>query len=127
MPFIRKIGELKKAGPMDFLERKFLVGKKVMFGTYRFEPGGDFPIHTHDAEQVTYILKGPWYFKLGKEGKLLKVETGTVAFFEPGFPHGGKSAGTEAIAIDTWSPILEKDSLQEIKQATIIDYSKEKY
>jgi quercetin dioxygenase-like cupin family protein len=118
---ITTIKELKSAAPLKFVDRKIITGDNVMFCLYNFEPGADFPAHTHAAEQITYIVKGPWYLKVGEKEELVRVDTGTLAVFEPFFPHGGKSAGVEAICIDAWSPIRE-DLLGEAK---IVHFGKE--
>ena len=119
--YITNVKDLPSATPLKHVDRKLITGDNVMFCLYQFEPGADFPCHTHPAEQITYIIKGPWYLKIGEKEELVRVETGTVAVFEPNFPHGGKSAGVEAICIDAWSPIRE-DLMDEAK---VIHFGKE--
>lgn len=46
--------------------RKSVVGGRRMTVTrYVFEPGGEFPLHRHEQEQITYVIKGEFRFTIG--------------------------------------------------------------
>lgn len=119
--YITNVKDHKDKSGLKYVDRKVFSGDNVMFCLYTFEPGADFESHTHPAEQITYIVKGPWYLKVGENDELVRVETGTVAIFEPNFRHGGKSAGVEAVCIDAWAPIREDF----LKEAVVVHFGKE--
>jgi quercetin dioxygenase-like cupin family protein len=119
--YITNVKDLQSATPVKHADRKIIAGDNSMFCIYKFEPGADFPTHSHPAEQITYIVKGPWYLKVGEKEELVKVDTGTIAVFEPNCIHGGKSAGNEAICIDVWAPVRE----DLLKEAKIVRFGKE--
>lgn len=83
---IMKLQDLTGAKPLKYVDRKLVTGDNVMFCLYNFEPGADFPCHTHEVEQITYMVKGQWFLKVGEKEELASVDTGIVAVFEPNFP-----------------------------------------
>lgn len=44
------------------LKKKVLNGKRMTVTRYSFYAGGRFPFHSHDQEQVTYVISGTMTF-----------------------------------------------------------------
>jgi quercetin dioxygenase-like cupin family protein len=61
------------------------VAKILSVGVMTFEPGGTTKMHTHDYEQVLYVLSGKG--KVATEKEEYIVTPGTFVFFAPGERH----------------------------------------
>ena len=64
----RRWSELTADVPMPKLDRKRLIGEKMMLSLVRLDKGCIVPTHAHENEQFTCILKGCLRFTLGAEG-----------------------------------------------------------
>jgi len=61
----------------DSFLRKIAWDGKVMIGLTEVAQGYQVPAHSHDNEQVTWVMSGRWRFHL--EGKTVEVGAGDVA------------------------------------------------
>ena len=66
--------------------------------------GTGTPVHLHhDSDEMTYVLKGEFAFKIGDE--LTTGGPGTCAFIPRGAAHAWKNIGTEAgLALFVYTP-----------------------
>ena len=55
--------------------------KELMVGVITFEPGATTKMHTHDFEQVLYVISGKG--KVSTENEEYIVTPGTFVFFPP--------------------------------------------
>ncbi|MFQ5711659.1 MAG: cupin domain-containing protein [Candidatus Geothermarchaeales archaeon] len=86
------------------------VGKNMTMLYGEFEPGVEFPEHSHPHEQIGYVLEGKCELKL--EGKTYIVEEGYTYSIPSHAKHGWKNVGKEKFAwIDIFYPVRE-DLLQ---------------
>ena len=51
------------------LDRKLITSERMMIAHVYFKKGADVPQHSHENEQITYILEGALQFKLGPKGE----------------------------------------------------------
>ena len=51
------------------LTRRLITGERMMIAHVHFKKGDDVPRHSHENEQITYILEGALRFWLGAEGE----------------------------------------------------------
>ena len=58
---------------------------------YRFDEGGIFPLHSHQQEQITYVVRGHLTFEI--DGLSHRVFPGDVVVIPPGFPTRHWQAG----------------------------------
>jgi quercetin dioxygenase-like cupin family protein len=50
----------------DKLDRKLITGERMMLTHVFLKKGCIVPKHSHENEQLTYILEGALHFKLGE-------------------------------------------------------------
>jgi quercetin dioxygenase-like cupin family protein len=81
------------------VKKKVLHGRRMTVTRYSFAGGGRFPHHSHDQEQITYVLTGELTFELQGERHLLK--TGSLIMIPPHVPHsaGAGREGAEVLSI----------------------------
>jgi len=85
----------------DVISRKIISGEKAMVAQVFFEKGGVVPEHSHEAEQITYILKGSLQFEL--EGRTVVVREGEVLHIPSNVPHRAVAL-EETLDLDIFSP-----------------------
>src|SRR4051794_35506988 len=86
----------------DSISRKVITGEKAMVAQVFIAKGGIVPLHHHEAEQITYILKGALHFKL--EGREVTVHEGEVLHIPSYVPHEAVAL-EDTIDLDIFSPI----------------------
>jgi quercetin dioxygenase-like cupin family protein len=70
------------------LERRLVVGDRMMLAHVYLEQGCVVPKHSHDNEQLTYILEGCLRFWLGDdEAEVVDVAAGEVLHLPSNLPH----------------------------------------
>lgn len=85
----------------DVISRKIISGDKAMVAQVFFEKGGVVPEHSHEAEQITYILKGALQFEL--EGRTVVVREGEVLHIPSNVPHRAVAL-EDTLDLDIFSP-----------------------
>jgi len=69
----------------------------------KFEPDGNYPLHSHPYEQTSVVIQGRMRLTVGDEVR--EVGPGDMWVAPPGVPHGGEILGDEPlIFIDVYSP-----------------------
>jgi quercetin dioxygenase-like cupin family protein len=79
---------------------------KTMFTYFEVDPGSRFDLHSHGNEQITMVLEGELVFKL--KHRLICVTKGDVIAVPSNIPHEVFTQNSPVIAIDAWSPVMEK-------------------
>jgi Uncharacterized conserved protein, contains double-stranded beta-helix domain len=81
------------------LRRKVLDGRSMTLTRYSFAPGGRFPHHVHDQEQISFVLSGRLTFTI--EGVEHDLPEGSMVFIPPSIPHSAEagSAGAEVLSV----------------------------
>ena len=92
------------------LDRQFVAGEKSMLARLRLLKGCIVPLHSHESEQITYILEGALKFSL--QGKDIIVRAGEILVIPSNVPH--KAVALEdTLDLDIFGPIrhdwLKKD------------------
>ncbi len=67
------------------LTRKLIVGEQLMLARVLLKKGSIVPEHSHENEQLTYILEGALKFWIG--GQIITVAAGEVLCIPPHLPH----------------------------------------
>ena len=86
----------------DVLSRKVISGEKAMVAQVFFKKGAVVPEHSHESEQITYILDGALKFEI--EGKVVIVHKGEVLHIPSNVPHRAV-AMEDTLDLDIFSPI----------------------
>lgn len=95
------LGELEWETVDELLVRKVIDGAKMTCTRYRFSPGGRFPLHAHDQEQMAYVLRGQLTFSLPDRDHVLAADG--MILIEPGVPHSAQAGpdGAEVLSVVT--------------------------
>lgn len=80
--------DMPKEQVNDLLSRRLITGERMMIGHVYIKKGCVVPLHSHDNEQITYILEGALHFYLGDdEGEEVVVRAGEVLMIPSHLPH----------------------------------------
>jgi quercetin dioxygenase-like cupin family protein len=70
------------------ITRRLVTTERMMIAHVYFEKGDDVPRHSHENEQITYILSGALQFWLGaNDDEEVTVRAGEVLVIPSGLPH----------------------------------------
>ena len=84
------------------ISRKVITGEKAMVAQVFIAKGGVVPEHSHESEQITYILEGALEFEL--EGRTVVVHKGEVLHIPSHVPHRAVAL-EDTVDLDIFSPI----------------------
>jgi quercetin dioxygenase-like cupin family protein len=88
----------------DKLSRKLITGKKVMLAQVFLKKGCEVAAHSHESEQMTYILNGS--MKLRLPNKEVTLNEGDVLHIPSGVEHSAVAL-EDTLDLDVFSPIRE--------------------
>ena len=83
------------------LERQFAAGEKSMLARLRLRKGCMVPLHSHENEQITYILEGALKFSL--QGKEIIVRAGEILVIPSNVPHSAEAI-EDTVDLDVFCP-----------------------
>ncbi len=84
------------------LSRKIIAGERAMVAQIKLNKGAVVPEHSHESEQVSYVLTGALKFWIGEEEMV--VRSGQVVVIPSKVPHRALAL-EETFDIDIFSPI----------------------
>ena len=91
--------ELEQLNPL--LDRQMITGDKVMLARVLLKKGCVVPEHSHENEQITYILEGALKFWI--EGKEIVVRAGEVLCIPSNVPHKAEAV-EDTVDLDVFYP-----------------------
>ena len=91
--------ELEHLNPQ--LDRQMITGEKLMIARVLLKKGVVVPEHSHENEQLTYILEGTLRFWI--DGKVIDVHAGEVLCIPPHMPHKAQ-AMVDTVDLDVFYP-----------------------
>ena len=100
--------------PFEGVERETHQGEKATVTAYSFEPGAEFPMHSHDEEQITVFLAGEVEVTVAGETRVFGA--GETALIEPGRVHGMRAGPAGAAFVALVVPRREHASAYEIAE-----------
>lgn len=93
--------------PMPLLQRKRVIGEKMMLSEVRLTKGCVVPTHAHENEQISCILSGALKFGLGAEGsperREMIVRAGETLLLPSHVPHSAEAL-EDTLVLDLFSP-----------------------
>ena len=96
--------DMPKERLSDVLERRLITGNRMMLAHVYLKKGAIVPTHSHDNEQLTYILQGALRFWLGDNGEReLVVGAGEVLYIPSNLPHKAEAV-EDTLDVDVFSP-----------------------
>ena len=95
---------MKKERVSDMLERRLITGDRMMLAHVYLKKGCIVPKHSHENEQLTYILEGALKFWIGEDGsEEITVRAGEVLLIPSNVPHKAEAL-EETLDVDVFSP-----------------------
>jgi len=95
---------MKKERVSDMLERRLITGDRMMLAHVYLKKGCIVPKHSHENEQLTYILEGALKFRIGDDGaEEIVVSAGEVLLIPSNVPHMAEAL-EETLDVDVFSP-----------------------
>ena len=89
------------------ISRSLITGERAMLAHVYLKKGAVVPMHSHDNEQITYVLEGALEFDIGNGGpKGLVVRSGEVLHLPSNVPHAA-TALEDTIDVDIFTPPRE--------------------
>ena len=86
------------------ITRRFITSERVMIAHVYFKKGDDVPKHSHENEQLTYILEGALQFWFGEDGATeMTVRAGEVVVIPSNLPHRA-FALADTLDVDVFCP-----------------------
>lgn len=96
--------DMPKERVSDTLDRRLITGDRMMLAHVYIRKGGIVPKHSHDNEQITYILEGALRFWLGENGEQeVVVRAGEVLLIPSNLPHKAEAL-EDTLDVDIFSP-----------------------
>jgi len=79
---------------------------KTMLTYFKVSPNCSFESHSHESEQITFVLCGELFFDI--KGKIHGVKEGETIAIPSNVPHAVFTADKSVKAVDAWSPVMSK-------------------
>lgn len=103
-PTFYRWDSMKKERVSDMLERRLITGDRMMLAHVYLKKGCIVPKHSHENEQLTYILEGALKFWVGEDGsEEITVRAGEVLLIPSNVPHKAEAL-EETLDVDVFSP-----------------------
>ena len=88
----------------DQIDRRLVVGERMMLAHVYLKKGSIVPRHSHENEQLTYILEGALRFTIGADGaEEIIVRAGEVLVIPSHIPHQAEAL-EDTLDVDVFSP-----------------------
>ena len=96
--------DMPKEKVTDMIDRRVVVGDRMMLAHVYLAKGSIVPRHSHENEQLTYILEGALRFWIGEDGaQELVVRAGEVLVIPSNVPHKAEAL-EDTLDVDVFSP-----------------------
>jgi quercetin dioxygenase-like cupin family protein len=80
--------EVPQEALTPLIARRMVTGERMMIAQLELEAGAIVPTHSHDNEQISYVLEGRMRFWLGAdESQVIDVAAGEVLYIPSNLPH----------------------------------------
>ncbi len=88
----------------EHIDRKVITGERMMIAHVLVQKGAVVPRHSHENEQITYILKGALHFWIGEdESEEVVLNAGEVLHIPSNVPHKAEAL-EDTLDVDVFSP-----------------------
>src|SRR5688500_1488929 len=88
----------------DLLDRRLITGERMMLAHVYLKKGCLVPLHSHENEQLTYILEGALHFWIGADKKQeIILRAGEVLHLPSNVPHEALAL-EDTLDVDVFSP-----------------------
>ena len=87
----------------DVMSRHVISGDRAMLAQIYLKKGAVVPMHSHENEQITYLLEGVLKFWIGEDGDELILKAGEVLHIPSNVPHQAEAL-EDCVDVDVFSP-----------------------
>jgi quercetin dioxygenase-like cupin family protein len=99
--------DMPKESVNPLLDRRLITGERMMLAHVYLQKGCVVPRHSHENEQITYVLSGALRFWLGEdEAEEVVVRAGEVLTIPSNLPHKALAL-EDTLDVDIFSPPRE--------------------
>ncbi len=84
------------------IDRQFVHGERSMLARIILRKGAIVPRHSHENEQITYILEGALRFTMG-DGHVITVAAGELLMIPSNMPHQAEAL-EDTVDLDVFAP-----------------------
>ncbi|MGH2499587.1 MAG: cupin domain-containing protein [Candidatus Limnocylindria bacterium] len=96
--------DIPKEKMTDQIDRRFVNGERIMLAQVFLKKGCVVPTHSHESEQVTYIVEGALRLWLGADAEQeVTVRAGEVLAIPSNVPHRAEAL-KDTFDVDVFSP-----------------------
>jgi quercetin dioxygenase-like cupin family protein len=96
--------DMPKERVTDQISRRLVTGERMMLAHVYLDKGSIVPKHSHENEQLTYILEGALHFWIGEDEKEeIIVRAGEVLWIPSNLPHKALAL-EDTLDVDVFSP-----------------------
>jgi len=96
--------DMPKEALTPLLDRRMITGERMMIAQILLKKDSVVPMHSHDNEQITYVVDGALRFLLGEaQDKEVIVRSGEVLVIPSHLPHSA-TALEDTIDVDVFCP-----------------------
>ena len=96
--------DMPKEKVSDMLDRRLITGDRIMLTHVYLKKGAIVPQHSHENEQITYILEGGLRFWIGEdESEVIDLNAGDVLHIPSHVKHKAEAL-SDTIDVDIFSP-----------------------
>jgi quercetin dioxygenase-like cupin family protein len=88
----------------EMYSQKIVAGAQQMLAQTYLKQGAQVPIHSHESEQMTYVLQGSLRVLVG--GEEIIVREGEVLHIPSGMPHQAEAL-EDTFELDVFSPVRQ--------------------
>ena len=88
----------------ETISQKLVIGEREMLAQIYLKRGALVPMHSHESEQMTYILQGALKVVVG--GEQMTVREGEVLHVPPWIPHQAEAL-EDTFELDVFSPVRQ--------------------
>ena len=86
------------------ISRSLITGERAMLAHVYLRKGAVVPMHSHDNEQITYVLEGALRFRIGDGGlQDMVVRSGEVLHLPSNVPHEAEAL-EDTLDVDVFTP-----------------------
>jgi quercetin dioxygenase-like cupin family protein len=108
-PTVRHLrwNEIHKEPVTGQLSRRLVTGDRMMLAQVYLDKGCIVPKHSHENEQITWIVEGALRFWIGEDGsEEVIVRAGEVLHIPANVPHKAEAL-EDTLDVDIFSPIRQ--------------------
>jgi quercetin dioxygenase-like cupin family protein len=96
--------DIPKERVTDTISRRLVTGDRMMLAHVYLDKGAIVPKHSHENEQLTYILEGALRFWIGEDQQEeIVVNAGEVLHIPSNVPHKAEAL-EDTLDVDVFSP-----------------------